>query len=73
MDLTDEQRELQESAIAFARQKLGYDVIARDAAEEFNREAWRHCAEYGVLAMPIPKQYGGLGLGLSSLLAVMEV
>ena len=72
MDLTDEQREFQESAIAFARQKLGYDVIARDAAEEFNREAWQQCAEYGVLAMPIPKQYGGLGLGLSSLLAVME-
>jgi hypothetical protein len=72
LDLTDEQREFQESAIAFARQKLGYDVIARDAAEEFNREAWRQCAEYGVLAMPIPRQYGGLGLGLSSLLAVME-
>ena len=72
MDLTDEQREFQESAIAFARQKLAYDVIARDAAEEFNREGWRQCAEYGVLAMPIPKQYGGLGLGLSSLLAVME-
>jgi alkylation response protein AidB-like acyl-CoA dehydrogenase len=72
MELTDEQRRLQDSAIAFARQALNYDVIAADAAEVFNVEAWRRCAEFGVLAMPVPEQYGGLGLGLSSLLAVME-
>jgi alkylation response protein AidB-like acyl-CoA dehydrogenase len=72
MDFTDEQRRLQESAIAFARQALNYDVIVADAGEEFNREAWRQCADFGVLAMPIPPQFGGLGLGLSSLLAVME-
>jgi L-prolyl-PCP dehydrogenase len=72
MDLTDEQRRLQESAIAFARQALNYDVVAADAAEEFNRDAWRQCAEFGVLGMPIPQEFGGLGLGLSSLLAVME-
>ena len=32
MDLTDEQRRLQESAIAFARQALNYDVVSADAA-----------------------------------------
>jgi L-prolyl-PCP dehydrogenase len=72
MELADELQALQESAIAFARQALTYDVVAADAAESFNREAWRHCAEFGVLGMPIAKEYGGLGLGLSSLLAVME-
>src|SRR5215216_6132365 len=30
------------------------------------------CAEFGLQGMAIPPQYGGLGLGLSSLLAVME-
>jgi hypothetical protein len=72
MELSEELQTLQESAIAFARQALAYDVVAADAAESFNREAWRHCAEFGVLGMPIAKEYGGLGLGLSSLLAVME-
>lgn len=72
MELSDEQRRLQESAIAFARQALACDVTAADAAETFNLDGWRRCAEFGVLGMPIPEQHGGLGLGLSALLAVME-
>jgi alkylation response protein AidB-like acyl-CoA dehydrogenase len=72
MDLSDEHRSLQESAIAFARQALGHDVIAADEASTFNRDAWRRCAEFGVLGMPVPEEHGGLGLGLTSLLAVME-
>ena len=72
MTLSDDLHELQQSAIAFARQALNHDVIAADASETFNREAWRRCAEFGVLAMPVPKEHGGLGLGLSALLAVME-
>jgi hypothetical protein len=72
MELSDEQLRLQDSAIAFARQALDYDVVAADATEQFNADAWRRCADFGVLAMPMPERYGGLGLGLSSLLAVME-
>jgi alkylation response protein AidB-like acyl-CoA dehydrogenase len=72
MDLSDEQRRLQESAITFARQALACDVVGADAAETFNLDGWRQCAEFGVLGMPIPEQHGGLGLGLSALLAVME-
>lgn len=63
---------LRESAIAFARQALSYDVVAADAAETFDRTAWQHCADFGVLGMPVPKEHGGLGLGLSALLSVME-
>jgi alkylation response protein AidB-like acyl-CoA dehydrogenase len=72
MELSEEQLRLQESAIAFARQELAYDVGAVDNAGRFTREAWRKCADFGVLGMPIPQAYGGLGLGLSALLAVME-
>lgn len=71
-ELADETRRLQESAIAFARQALDYDVVAADAVEAFNKDGWLRCADFGVLGMPIPKEFGGLGLGLSSLLAVME-
>jgi alkylation response protein AidB-like acyl-CoA dehydrogenase len=72
MELSEDVRALQQSAIDFARQALNYDVIAADADEAFNDVAWRHCAEFGVLGMPVPKEHGGLGLGLSALLAVME-
>ena len=57
MELSDEQHRLQESAIAFARQALSCDVIAADAAETFNLDGWRQCAEFGVLGMPIPEQH----------------
>lgn len=72
LELSDEQRRLQDAAIEFARVALGGDLISADRNEAFNREAWRRCAEFGVLGMPIPREYGGLGLGLSELLAVME-
>jgi alkylation response protein AidB-like acyl-CoA dehydrogenase len=72
MELSDDHRRLQESAVAFARQGLAHDVIAADASGVFSREAWRRCAEFGVLGMPIPEPFGGLGLGLTALLAVME-
>jgi alkylation response protein AidB-like acyl-CoA dehydrogenase len=71
-NLTTEQGNLQEAAMAFARESLASDMVARDREEHFDRDAWCRCAEFGVLGMPIPKQYGGLGLGLSDLLAVME-
>jgi alkylation response protein AidB-like acyl-CoA dehydrogenase len=72
VDLTEDQVRLQQSAIEFARAALSSDLIERDRNAHFDREGWRKCAEFGVLGMPIPEQYGGHGLGLSELLAVME-
>ena len=72
LDLQPEQAELQKAAIDFARASLGGDMIARDRDEVFDRDAWGRCAEFGVLGLPIPKEYGGQGLGLTDLLSVME-
>src|SRR5688572_2915699 len=47
-------------------------MLRRDREAHFDREAWRRCADFGVLGMPIPQEYGGLGLGLTELLAGME-
>jgi alkylation response protein AidB-like acyl-CoA dehydrogenase len=72
MHLTDSQESLHASAVAFARQALASDTPPTGADHGFARESWRRCAEFGVLGMPIPERYGGLALGLSALLAVME-
>ncbi|HUE86414.1 MAG TPA: acyl-CoA dehydrogenase family protein [Vicinamibacterales bacterium] len=71
-DLTDEQKRLQASAVDFARTALSGDLRERDRHETFERALWQECAQFGVLGMPIPEQFGGLGLGLSELIAVME-
>jgi alkylation response protein AidB-like acyl-CoA dehydrogenase len=72
LELTEDQEKLQASAVEFARQKLGRNILERDHHETFDRDDWRACAHFGVLAMPVPKEYGGLGMGLTDLIAVME-
>lgn len=71
-ELSEEQKSLQDGAIEFARASLGRDLVERDRERVFDREGWQRCADFGVLGMPIPQAYGGMGLGLSELLAVME-
>jgi alkylation response protein AidB-like acyl-CoA dehydrogenase len=71
VELTQEQLELQRAAIEFARAELTSDADA-ERNEEFNRAGWDACGRFGVFGMPIPQEFGGLGLGLSPLLAVME-
>jgi alkylation response protein AidB-like acyl-CoA dehydrogenase len=72
LDWSDEQRAWHDGAVEFARRHLCRDVAARDAAQEFDREGFLRCAEFGLLGLPVPKEYGGLGLGLTEVLAVME-
>ncbi len=72
VDLTEDEQQLQKGAIEFARAALAGDMVAQDREAHFDRAAWQRCADFGVLGMPIPETYGGQGLGLSALLAVME-
>ncbi|MCW5980494.1 MAG: acyl-CoA dehydrogenase family protein [Bryobacteraceae bacterium] len=73
LELTEDQRSLQNAAIEFARSRLECpDIARRDRDEEFHREGWRQCAEFGVLAMPVPETYGGLGHGPVDMIAAME-
>lgn len=71
-ELTSEQRQLQDSAIEFAKTALGRDMAQRDREERFSRDDWQRCAEFGVQGMPVAQQHGGLGLGITTLIAVME-
>lgn len=65
--LSDEQAAFRRSVAEFARRELQKGdgepaaVRRRDRAGEFFREGWRKCAEFGVLALPLPDAYGGLG------------
>lgn len=71
-DLTPDQLQLQKAAIDFARVTLCDNMITRDREAAFDRTLWQRCADFGVLGMPVPQAYGGQGLSLTDLLAVME-
>jgi alkylation response protein AidB-like acyl-CoA dehydrogenase len=70
--LSDEQRELKEAAVAFARGRLGQDLAKREDAGEFSRDAWRACAEFGIQGLPVPAELGGGGSDILTTVLVME-
>ena len=70
--LSAEQRELTEAATAFARRELNQDLAKREEAGEFPREAWRACADFGILGLPVPAELGGAGSDVLTTALVME-
>ncbi len=71
-ELGEDRQRLQDAAVAFARAELCDDILRRDKHEEFSRAAWNKVAEFGLLAMPLAAEHGGLGLKLTDVIAVME-
>lgn len=70
--LSGEQRELVDAATAFARQELNHDLTRLEDAGEFPRDAWRHCAKFGVQGLPVPAEFGGAGADILTTTLVME-
>ncbi|MBE0504804.1 MAG: acyl-CoA dehydrogenase family protein [Desulfuromonadales bacterium] len=55
--LNEEQLEIRDSIIRFARQELA----ECGEGNEFPRAAWQKCAEMQLMALPFPEAYGGCG------------
>ncbi|HEY2531704.1 MAG TPA: acyl-CoA dehydrogenase family protein, partial [Xanthobacteraceae bacterium] len=53
-----------------------YDSVARKqivtSSEGYSRETWEQFAELGLLAVPFPEEYGGLGAGAVEIMITME-
>jgi alkylation response protein AidB-like acyl-CoA dehydrogenase len=55
-------------------QTLNEGLIARDSAAAFDRGIWKRCAQFGILGLPIPAEYGGTDQDLTTtLLAMIEL
>ena len=70
--LSEEQKQLKEAVIGFARRDLEDDLPAREKKGEFYWHGWRKCAEFGLLGLPAPERYGGLELDALSCVAALE-
>jgi len=64
--------ELREAIIAFGRQALSDDLITRDRNETFSRDLWSRCAEFGLVGLPFPVEYGGGGSDIMTTVLAME-
>src|SRR5580704_5958648 len=72
LELSEEQQHLQNAAIEFARSELNDEIIKRDRDEVFDFDGWKKCARFGAMGLPVPSEYGGMGLGITDVIAVME-
>jgi len=72
MLLNDEQRQIQQTLRAFAREVLAPNAAAWDREHRFPREALRALGELGALGIVVPEQWGGAGLDYVSLAVALE-
>ena len=69
---SDQQLALRERYARFAREQLNADVVARDRNSIFSREIWQKCADFGVLGLSVPAEYGGCAVDLLTAMLAME-
>jgi alkylation response protein AidB-like acyl-CoA dehydrogenase len=69
---SEEQAELRQGAIEFARRELSDGVSERDRKEIFDQDLWKACAEFGLQGMLVPENRGGGGHDLLSAIAILE-
>jgi alkylation response protein AidB-like acyl-CoA dehydrogenase len=70
--LSEDQEALRAAVIDFARKELNEDIIERDRDGRFSRTAWQKCADFGLLGLPIPEQYGGAGSDILTTMLALE-
>jgi 3-oxocholest-4-en-26-oyl-CoA dehydrogenase beta subunit len=72
--LSDDQRAFADSASALFADYCDDDQLrAHDASDEpFMRGLWQQCVNHGLAGMIVPEADGGLGLGMTELMAVLE-
>ncbi len=63
---------MRESIAKFAKAELCEGYADREKRGEFNRGGWAKCAEMGIHGLPVPEQFGGLGLDPLTTVGVLE-
>jgi alkylation response protein AidB-like acyl-CoA dehydrogenase len=71
-EFTPEQIELKKNAVRFAQRELNKDIIFRDKESSFSKVLWKKCADFGILGLPFPEEFGGADSDILTTLLVME-
>ena len=67
-----EHLDFKDAVVKFARKELNEGLIERDRASEISLENWKKCAQFGILGLPLPAEYGGSGADILKTMLVME-
>jgi alkylation response protein AidB-like acyl-CoA dehydrogenase len=69
---SEEQREWREAVVEMASASLNGGLVERERNGEFNLDGWKRCAEFGIHGLPIPEEYGGVGVDALTTVGVLE-
>ena len=69
---SDEQLEFKRSVSDFAQKELNRGLVERDKESEFSRENWQKCADFGILGLSFPEEFGGSDLDILTTMLTME-
>jgi alkylation response protein AidB-like acyl-CoA dehydrogenase len=69
---TEEQLAFKDAVIKFAQKELNGDLIQRDRDGELSLRNWKKCAEFGLLGLATPEEYGGTATDIVTTMLVME-
>ncbi|QQE78824.1 acyl-CoA dehydrogenase [Alicyclobacillus sp. SO9] len=69
---TLEQRQMREMVRDFAREQILPRAAEIDATDEFPRDLVRQMGELGVMGLPIPEEYGGVGADFLTYINTIE-
>jgi len=58
---TEEQLLFKQSVIEFAQKEIMPGAAERDEEARFDRDVWDKAAEFGLMGLPFPEEYGGSG------------
>ncbi|MDQ7031080.1 MAG: acyl-CoA dehydrogenase family protein [Ardenticatenia bacterium] len=71
-ELTDEQHHLRHVLLEFSRQELAPHAADMDRRAEWRWDLWHKLGDMGLLGLPLPEEYGGLGAGALTTAIAME-
>jgi alkylation response protein AidB-like acyl-CoA dehydrogenase len=69
---TKEQLDFKKAVVKFAQNELNEGLIERDRCSEVSRENWQKCADFGILGLALPEEYGGSESDILTTMLVME-
>jgi hypothetical protein len=69
---SEEQLSFKQAVVEFAQRELKADLIELDKHGRLARDNWQKCADFGILGLPFPEQYGGAAEDIMTTMLTME-